>query len=66
MSDQEIIAKVLVECVIKLDKFDKSSFEFVDLEQLLSVMDNAAFYMKAEIRGVDSLNGRWNILNDKQ
>lgn len=65
MRDQEKIAKILIECVIKLDKFDKSSFEFINLDQVLSVMDNAVFYMEAEIKGVDSLNGKWTILSDK-
>ena len=57
------IEEVLRKCVIELDEISgEKPFEFVNIRELLSVMDNAVFYMNAEINGVDSLNGKWTML----
>ena len=57
------IEEVLRKCVIELDEISgEKPFEFVNIRELLSVMDNAVFYMNAEIKGVDSLNGKWTML----
>ena len=57
------IEEVLRKCVIELDEISgEKPFDFVNIRELLSVMDNAVFYMNAEIKGVDSLNGKWTIL----
>lgn len=57
------IEEILRKCVIELDEISgEKPFDFVNIRELLSVMDNAVFYMNAEIKGADSLNGKWTIL----
>ncbi len=59
---QKEIEAVLRECVIKLDKISgEKPFTHVNVRELISVMDNAVFYMNAEIGKVDSLNGKWSL-----
>ena len=59
------IEKILRKCVIELDNISgEKPFDYVDVRALLSVMDNAVFYMNAEIKKVESLNGKWS-LNDR-
>ena len=55
--------RFLRKCVIELDEISgEKPFDFVNIRELLRVMDNAVFYMNAEIKGVDSLNGKWTML----
>lgn len=57
------IQDILRDCVIELDNISgEKPFDFVDVRALLSVMDNAVFYMGAEIRDIEKLNGKWTML----
>lgn len=57
------IQDILRDCVIELDNISgENPFDFVDVRALLSVMDNAVFYMGAEIRDIEKLNGKWTML----
>lgn len=63
LSKKERIQNLLIDCVIEIDNLSGiMPFEFVDVKELLSVMDNAVFYMEAEIRDIETLNGKWTIL----
>ena len=56
------IEEVLRKCVIELDEISgEKPFDFVNIRELLRVMDNAVFYMNAEIKKVESLNGKWSL-----
>jgi hypothetical protein len=60
------IEKILRECVIKLDRISGDKpFDYIDVRLILSVMDNAVFYMNAEIKEVEALNGKWSLTNGR-
>lgn len=59
---QEKCQDILRKTVIELDKIsNESTFKHVNISNVLSVMDNAVFYMGAEIKDIDSLNGKWEL-----
>lgn len=54
--------ETLRDCVIKIEQLhNDKSFDYVNIDELLSCMDNAVFYMNAEIKKVESLNGKWSL-----
>ena len=64
---QQIVADILRDCIIKIEKSGCGSdpFEHINLRQVLSVMDNAVFYMYSEIKGIEDLNSKWRLVRDK-
>jgi exonuclease V gamma subunit len=65
-NEKQKLLKILSKCVVDLidESENMTFFEHVDLDAVISVMDNAVFYMEAETKKNDKLNGRWNLLNN--